>query len=113
MDDSGRKAFTGKKQGNYVGYEYKEILADNSMVSLLLDGYENFGWEVSESLPENSIGGNPGGSQKTAIRLKRDRKIINKAELVKRGINCYKILFVHSSLMRVDAGWEYSRNTHV
>lgn len=83
MDDNGRKAFTGKKQGNYVGYEYKEILADNSMVSLLLDGYENFGWEVSESLSENSIGGNPGGSQKTAIRLKRDRKIINKAELTR------------------------------
>ncbi|HBI62420.1 MAG TPA: hypothetical protein DDY31_14610 [Lachnospiraceae bacterium] len=83
MEDSGKDAFTDKKHGNYVGYEYKEILADNSMVSLLQDGYENFGWEVSESLPEKSMEGRPGGSQKTVIRLKRDRKIINKAELTR------------------------------
>lgn len=63
---------------NYVGYEYKEIVADSSMVSLLLDGYENFGWEVNDSM-----GGKMGGGQKTLIRLKRDRKILNKAELTR------------------------------
>lgn len=72
-----------KKQKNYVGYEYKEIAADNCLVSLLLDGYENFGWEVKECLPEGGIGGKAGGGQKTVIRLRRDRKIINKMELTR------------------------------
>ena len=83
MDDDEIKAFPSKKQKNYVGYEYKEILADNSMVSLILDGYENFGWEVNENLPEHSTRVKVGNSQKTVIRLKRDRKIINKAELTR------------------------------
>jgi len=82
MDDNGRSAFPEKKQRNYVGYEYKEIETDSSMVSLLLDGYENFGWEVNESLPKNNIE-RPGSSRKEIIRLKRDRKIINKAELTR------------------------------
>lgn len=46
-----------KEQKKYVGYEYKEIVADSSIVSLLLDGYESFGWEVNDSLPDSSIGG--------------------------------------------------------
>lgn len=75
MDGNVKRVFPDKKQGNYIGYEYKEILADNSMLSLLLDGYENFGWKVDENVTE--------GSQKTVIRLKRDRKIINKAELTR------------------------------
>lgn len=66
------------EERNYVGYEYKEIVADSSMVALLLDGYENFGWEVNDSM-----GGKSGGGQKTVIRLKRDRKILNKAELTR------------------------------
>lgn len=68
---------------NYVGYEYKEIVADSSMVSLLLDGYENFGWEVNDSMANGNMGGKPGGSQKSFIRMKRDRKILNKAELTR------------------------------
>lgn len=76
MDDA------GKKQKNYVGYEYKEITSDSGMVSLLLDGYEAFGWEVNESLPESGMGGEP-GSERAVIRMKRDRKIINKAELTR------------------------------
>lgn len=74
---------TGKGQRNYIGYEYKEITVDSSMASLLLDGYENFGWEVNDSLQKNSMGGKAGSSQKTVIWLKRDRKILNKAELTR------------------------------
>ena len=81
MDD--KKAFSEKMQRNYVGYEYKEIAADGPMVSLLLDGYENFGWEVNDSLPESNTGGRPGTRQKVVIRLRRDRKILNKAELTR------------------------------
>lgn len=72
-----------REQRNYVGYEYKEVVADRQMVSLLLDGYENFGWETNDSLPDNSIGGKPGSAQRVVIRLKRDRKILNKAELTR------------------------------
>lgn len=72
-----------KEQRNYIGYEYKEITADNSRVALLMDGYESFGWEVTESLPESSKGRREGGGQRTLIRLKRDRKILNKAELTR------------------------------
>lgn len=68
---------------HYVGYEYKEITADDTMVSLLLDGYENFGWELNGNVPEGSGGGKAGSSHKTILRMKRDRKIVNKAELTR------------------------------
>lgn len=83
MDDNRRGLFPEKEQRNYVGYEYKEIVADNSRVSLLLDGYENFGWEVNDSLPDSGITGKPGTVGKTVIRLRRDRRILNKAELTR------------------------------
>lgn len=83
MDGHEKNSFSEKTQRNYVGYEYKEIMADGQLVSLLLDGYENFGWEVNDSLPESKIGGKPGAGQKVMIRLKRDRKILNKAELTR------------------------------
>lgn len=83
MEESRRSAVPQKEQRNYVGYEYKEITADQDMAALLLDGYENFGWEVNESLPVSGTGGKPGSGQKVVIRLKRDRKIVNKAELTR------------------------------
>ena len=83
MDDHEKKAFSEKTQRNYVGYEYKEIAADSSMIALLLDGYENFGWEVNENLPESGMGGKAGVRQRTMMRLRRDRKILNKAELTR------------------------------
>ncbi|MDE5931565.1 MAG: hypothetical protein K2H40_03645, partial [Lachnospiraceae bacterium] len=83
MDDKEERVLSEKKQKNYIGYEYKEITADNSMVALLLDGYENFGWEVNESLAESDMRGKPGGGSKTILHLKRDRKIVNKMELTR------------------------------
>lgn len=83
MDNNERSVFPEKEQRNYVGYEYKEIVADSNMASLLMDGYENFGWEVNESIPESSLGKKTGISGKAVIRLKRDRKILNKAELTR------------------------------
>lgn len=83
MDEHEKIASSEKAQRNYVGYEYKEIMADGQLVSLLLDGYENFGWEVNDSLPESNLGGRPCTRQKVVIRLKRDRKILNKAELTR------------------------------
>ena len=82
MDDNRGSEFSEKEQRNYVGYEYKEIAADEQLIPLLLDGYENFGWEVNDSLPGGRVG-TPGCRKKTVIRLKRDRKILNKAELTR------------------------------
>lgn len=74
---------TEKNQKKYVGYEYKEVVADSSMTALLLDGYESFGWEVYESMAQSEMRGKAGISQKTLIRIKRDRKILNKMELTR------------------------------
>lgn len=71
-----------RKNNGFVGYEYKEIKAGGQMASLLLDGYENFGWEINETLPAGGVRGVPGGGE-ILIRLKRDRKILNKAELTR------------------------------
>lgn len=65
-----------KKQNSFVGYEYKEVVAEGSMASFLLDGYENFGWELDENFTVEGRGGK-------VIRLKRNRKILNKMELTR------------------------------
>lgn len=78
MDD------TGRKQNDFVGYDYKEVTAEGARLSLLLDGYENFGWEVDQRAVETVRTGKAASPiQKTALRLKRNRKIINKVELTR------------------------------
>ncbi|WP_099470146.1 hypothetical protein [Konateibacter massiliensis] len=67
----------GKNKRSYIGYEYKELLTDSSMVSMYIDGYRSFGWEPdSNQSPPKEVG-------KTIIRLKRDRRIMNRAELTR------------------------------
>lgn len=83
MDDNERKELPIKNQKNYIGYEYKEVVAEDNMVSLILDGYENFGWELNESLPESGRRGKSVSVSKRAIKMRRDRKIVNKAELTR------------------------------
>ncbi|MDD3367673.1 MAG: hypothetical protein PHP50_02125 [Lachnospiraceae bacterium] len=65
---------------DYIGYEYKELVVEKKEVSFYLDGFENFGWEIDERQPE-IVESNKNG--KTVIRLKRNRKIMNKAELTR------------------------------
>ena len=74
---------TENRPKNYIGYEYKEVTAEAGMLSLLLDGYENFGWELNEGLPESSMGRKAGNISKPVIQMKRDRKILNKTELTR------------------------------
>lgn len=61
----------------FVGYEYKKITVSDENASWYLDCYEAFGWEPDENVP-----GTP-GSHTVTIALKRDRKIVNKAELTR------------------------------
>lgn len=77
MDD------TGKQQKTFIAYEYKEILTESSKASFWLDGYENFGWELDENLPENRMDGNVSYQKRVTLHLKRNRKIVNKMELTR------------------------------
>lgn len=65
------------RKKSFIGYEYKEITVSSDLVSMYLDCYENFGWIPEEELPYT---GNP---HRVTIRMKRDRKIINKMELTR------------------------------
>ena len=62
---------------DYIGYEYKTITVDSEHVSMYFDAYENFGWKLDDSIPVKEYIGS------VALRLKRDRKILNKAELTR------------------------------
>lgn len=72
----------GKKK-EFIAYEYKEMAVESSKVSFLTDGYECFGWEVDENLQGNGKNRNLPNQKKTILRLKRNRKIINKMELTR------------------------------
>lgn len=72
----------GEKR-EFTRYEYKEVSAESGKVSFLIDGYECFGWELDEKPPGNSKGGNLPDQKKTILRLKRNRKIVNKMELTR------------------------------
>lgn len=74
---------TGRQQKNYVGYEYKEVAVDSSMASFLLDGYVSFGWEMDENLLEYYKTDRTPHKNKIVLRMKRNRKIINKMELTR------------------------------
>ena len=66
-----------KSGKDYVGYDYKTVTTNSEKTSMYLDAYENFGWIPDDSMPTGQFGG------MVALKLKRDRKIINKAELTR------------------------------
>ncbi|MCM1039649.1 MAG: hypothetical protein NC434_10030 [Ruminococcus sp.] len=72
-----------RQQGVFMAYEYKEILTESSRFSFLLDGYENFGWEFDDRLSDDRENRSPVSRQGRVLRLKRDRKIVNKVELTR------------------------------
>lgn len=67
----------------FVGYEYKEITVPVEQISMYLDCYENFGWIAEENAysPEKFF--LIRGRSHAKIRLKRNRKIVNKMELTR------------------------------
>lgn len=72
-----------EKKKEFIGYEYKEVAAESSKMSFLIDGYECFGWELDENLPQSNRGSNLQSQKKAVLRLKRNRKIVNKMELTR------------------------------
>ncbi|MBQ8640021.1 MAG: hypothetical protein IJ468_12715 [Lachnospiraceae bacterium] len=72
-----------KPHKNFVAYEYKEVIASNSNASMMLDVYECFGWEVDGNMPGGMETSGIPHVPKVYIRLKRDRRIVNKMELTR------------------------------
>lgn len=62
---------------DFVGYEYKEITVERSVESLYIDSYQAFGWLLEES------SGVTISINTSTLKFKRDRKILNKAELTR------------------------------
>lgn len=59
MENQGKNTVFEKEQKNYARFEYKDVVADGQLVPLLLDGYENFGWELNDSPSGSNICGRP------------------------------------------------------
>lgn len=72
-----------KDSHSFVGYEYKEVITNKENISFLIDGYNNFGWVVDENISQNITRTIPNPYAKVVLRLKRDRKIMNKMELTR------------------------------
>lgn len=78
-----------KNSKRYIGYEYMEVRADSSRASMYIDAYGSFGWEQDENLNipyrQNVYGKTdlPQEAGSVFLRFKRDRKIMNKAELTR------------------------------
>lgn len=69
-----------KKENGFIGFDYKEIKTDSGQAPFILDGYENFGWQIDGHFDmEKKLH----GKDRTVIRMKRDRKIMNRAELTR------------------------------
>ncbi|MGN0313769.1 MAG: hypothetical protein ACI4EG_03140 [Fusicatenibacter sp.] len=66
-----------RNQVPFIGYDYKEITVPSRQASMYMDCYETFGWEPDDRIVTTS------GYHMTHIRMKRDRKIINKMELTR------------------------------
>lgn len=70
---------TMRNERNYIGYEYRDISVDGNLVALYVDSYVNFGWQFEGRQP--SLLGISTGM--VNLKFKRDRKILNKAELTR------------------------------
>lgn len=68
---------TEENNQRFLSYEYKEVTVSSDAASFYLDCYESFGWKPDENFPAKENGG------KTTLKLKRDRKLINKTELTR------------------------------
>lgn len=62
---------------NFTTYEYKEITVCSDKAPLYLDCYESFGWKQDENFSPQESG------DKVTLKLKRDRRLVNKVELTR------------------------------
>ncbi|MBS7578189.1 MULTISPECIES: hypothetical protein [unclassified Enterococcus] len=66
-----------EKKELFIGYEYRDVTIAKDFSTLIIDGYENFGWQmISASTPSQAI-------NSITVKFKRNRAIQHKAELTK------------------------------
>jgi len=66
----------------FIGYEYKQVKTNINNVSFLIDGYKNFGW-IADNNINRSTDNIQNSNISVVLRLKRNRKIMNKMELTR------------------------------
>lgn len=66
-----------RERQSFTSYEYKELNVKEEQASFYLDCYENFGWKQDENFPPQKK------SDLVILKLKRNRKIVNKVELTR------------------------------
>lgn len=67
----------------FVGFEYKDVITSANRASFLIDGYKNFGWLIDGNVYSGVTPGIANPNASVILRLKRDRKILNKMELTR------------------------------
>lgn len=65
------------KRNSFTGFEYRDITVKKTMQSIYADNFGCFGWI------EEGIGEAVGKIDSVVMKFKRDRKIINKAEITR------------------------------
>ena len=69
---------TTRNENGFVGYEYQEITVKHKASErLYIDNYKNFGWTFEGYEPSIQ------NVMSTTLKFKRDRRIMNKAELTR------------------------------
>lgn len=66
-----------RERQSFIFYEYKELNVKEDQASFYLDCYKNFGWKQDENFPPQNKG------DLVTLKLKRNRKIVNKVELTR------------------------------
>lgn len=61
----------------FVVYEYKEVTVENRYAASCRDGYGHFGWQCEDNVILSGVSG------VITLRLRRDRSIMNRAELTR------------------------------
>ena len=74
------------EKNDFIGYEYREVHTKRGLISVYVDGYENFGWSLEDT--ESPIG----KIDTAVLKFKRNRKLCNKAELTIAPYFIYKVL---------------------
>lgn len=62
---------------DFIGYEYKELFVSEESLSIYIDCYRNFGWIRDENFVDEK------GRGRVKLKLKRDRRMVNKVELTR------------------------------
>lgn len=65
----------------YVGYEYREVSVPENLLSLYIDSYPCFGWDMDGNTIQRTRGKE--NAKYVDVRFKREVKIMNKAELTR------------------------------